>query len=76
MPKFILTIGRDATVYFSAEVEAENTKAIHSQMGKRNYHGETLTEWEEISSQTYDNIEHFTIRSEDGEELYDSADAY
>ena len=74
MPKFILTIGRDATVYFSAEVEAENIEEIHAQMGKRGYHGKTLTEWEEIDSHTFDNVEHFTIRSEEGHELFDSAD--
>jgi hypothetical protein len=74
MPKFILTVGRDATIYYSAEVEAENIEEIQTQMTKNGYDGETLTEWEMVDSQVFDNVEQFIISTNEGAQLFNSAD--
>lgn len=73
MPKFILTVARDATAYFTATVEADDLEALKSRMSERGYTGETLTPWES-SYEAFDHVEYYYVNNEAGEVLLDTSE--
>lgn len=61
MPKFIVRIGRDATVYFKATVEAPDLETVKA-MRHQNYFATPLdVEWEEDGFSAFDNIENVEV---------------
>ena len=71
MPKFTVTVARDATAYFPITVEAENLEEVKSHFGKYGYEGPVLSEGEPSFTE-FDDVEGYRVANEDGEEIYDS----
>lgn len=70
MPKFLVTVSRDATAHFTAVVEAKNLSEIQDRMHSKGFEGDTLTDWAcEVS--TYDHVESYSVANTDKNELYE-----
>ena len=61
MTKFIVEVARDATVRYQAVVEAKDLDEVKAKLHKSGYAGEVLTEWEQISLSSYDNVEEYAV---------------
>ena len=62
MTKFIVEVARDATVRYQAVVEAKDLDEVRSNFGKSGYKGETITEWQQMSLSSYDNVEEYAVK--------------
>ena len=63
MPKFTVTIGRDATVYYTATVEAESLDAVKERVGRHGFQGKD-EKWSQSDVQTYDEVESAEIEEQ------------
>lgn len=72
MPKFTVTVARDATAYYPIVVEAKDLDEVKSRCEKYGYSG-TILEELEASFQSFDDVEGYRIQDATGEEVYDSA---
>lgn len=70
MPKFKVSVTRDASVTFSAEVEAADLSEVEAHMSKHGYNGPIIGEWSQDDANTYDNVEQYTVADADGNEIY------
>lgn len=71
MPKFTVTVARDATAYYPLVVEAKDLEEAKSHCAKYGYSG-TILEELEASFQSFDDVEGYRIQDATGEEVYDS----
>ena len=55
--KFKVTIGRDATVYYQATVDAESIEEVKSNVSKYGYDCPFGTVWEQIDVSPFENVE-------------------
>lgn len=64
--RFKVTIGRDATIYYSAFVEADNLDEVKEKVRRYGYAGDVVGEWELDSVRSFDDVESATITPESG----------
>jgi hypothetical protein len=57
MAKFLVTVGRDARVYYSAEVEAESVDAAKAMLSRHGFDAPEGTEWTQEAVEPFDNVE-------------------
>lgn len=74
MAKFTVSVGRDATVYYEAVVEAESLEEVKSHMGRHGYEGPIIGDWVETSLSVFDEAEVYRVRDVTGEQIYHSDD--
>jgi hypothetical protein len=65
MKRFIVEVGRDARVHYSAEIEAEDLSSIVAKCFKTGVAGED--DWDKIFVEEFDSVETYTISVEDDE---------
>ena len=66
MPKFEVTIGRDATQYFGAKLEGANIEEIKSRLHSTGIECPENTVWKETNVESFDNVEVCYITDTDG----------
>lgn len=71
MPRFRVSVTRDASVTFTALVEAKDLTEIEGHMGKHGYQGPILGDWTQDDPQTFDNVEHYAVEDAAGTTIYD-----
>lgn len=69
MPKFKIRIDRDASVSFTATVEAENFQEVRNNLSRHGYGGPIIGDWEEDEPNVYDNVENYEIADANGKPI-------
>jgi hypothetical protein len=57
MAKFKVLVGRDARVYYSAEIEAESVDAAKAMLSRHGFDAPEGTEWTQEAVAPFDNVE-------------------
>jgi len=70
MPRFKVFVTRDASVTYSATVEADSLDEIKERMHRHGFAGPTETPWEQEDTQVFDNVEAYRVEAASGEEVY------
>ena len=70
MPRFKVYVTRDASVTYSATVEADSLNEIKQHMHRHGYAGSIETPWEQEDTQVFDNVEAYRVEAASGEEVY------
>ena len=74
MPKFKVHVTRDASVTYSAMVEADSLEQVKEHMSRHGYAGPVIggdEAWECEAVNTYDEVEQYQVYDENGDELYE-----
>ena len=71
MTKFTVQVGRDARVYFSAEIEAESLEAAKNMVSRHGFNAAQGTSWIDDGTDVFDNVETCNISEPDGNVLAD-----
>ena len=65
--KFNVQVGRDARVYYTAEIEADSLEAAKSMVSRHGFDAPKGTVWKEDGVDDFDNVETVNIwQGEDG----------
>ena len=66
MPKFKVQLGRDATAYWSTEIEADDLEEAKNNLSTHGYDCPEGTIWKEDGYESFNNVEVCIIESPDG----------
>lgn len=67
MPKFSVQVGRDARVYYTATVEADNLEDAQSKLSRHGYDCSPDVQWTRDGIDDFDHVETCAISTADGE---------
>jgi hypothetical protein len=70
MSRFVVTVARTATAYFTAEVEADTLEQVKEHLHRQGYTGNVLTNWSTMVI-TAEVAEKFHVTDEFENELYE-----